>query len=178
MRFASLGNKAETQILQKAKSNFSATQATKKKPNLHGTASLSHISFCAITTTRVEKLVKINSQIYGILLFRSLRYQFWLLLFSRRQNVEYHFTAFNSPLVDPPIFIRFVLKIPCPFFPVISAIRFIIRAVNVCIPCMCIHNLVSKEGISFTFYHCFQFHFYHHIKSRSCIYGKVRICLL
>ncbi len=98
--------------------------------------------------------------------------------FSGRQNVEYHFTAFNSPLVDPPIFIRFVLKIPCPFFPFIFAIRFIIRAVNVCIPCMCIHNLVSKEGISFTFYHCFQFHFYHHIKSRSCIYGKVRICLL
>jgi len=83
MRFASLGNKPEKQISRKVKSNFSTTQTTKKKPNLHGTASLSHISFCAITTTRVEKLVKTNSQIYGILLFRSLRYQFWHLLYFR-----------------------------------------------------------------------------------------------
>jgi len=78
MRFASLGNKpekqTEKQISRKVKSNFSTTQITKKKPNHYGTASLSHISFCAITTTRVEKLVKINNQIYGILLFRSLRY--------------------------------------------------------------------------------------------------------
>jgi hypothetical protein len=51
MRFASLGNKPEKQISQKVKSNFSTIQITKKKPNHYGTASLSHIWVCAITTT-------------------------------------------------------------------------------------------------------------------------------
>jgi hypothetical protein len=51
MRFASLGNKPEKQISREVKSNFSTTQITKKKPNHYGTASLSHIWVCAITTT-------------------------------------------------------------------------------------------------------------------------------
>jgi hypothetical protein len=71
MRFASLGNKPEKQISRKVKNDFFNDTNRKKKPNLCGTASSLHMGLCAITTTWGGKLVKISSQIYGILFARS-----------------------------------------------------------------------------------------------------------
>ena len=105
MRFASLGNKAETQILQKAKSNFSTTQIEKEAEPLWNGFFITYLGLCNYDNMVRKACEDYQSNIWYIICKKSLKVSgisVAVSSFSGRQNVEYHFPVFCFPRVNNP----------------------------------------------------------------------------